>query len=187
MVRGMYPFIRLAYQFWLHRKSAPLALTETHVSHHYCLPWDLDLWRELNNGRTLTLFDMGRLPLAKRVGLIETLKRERWALTMAGVVVRYRKRVRMFDKVEMRSRAIGWDDKFVYLEQAMFLKNGECANHAIYRSAVTDRNGIVRPPRLMAAMGVDTSVQSPDLPDWVQTWVTAEDTRPWPPAIAPDA
>ncbi|MBN2905342.1 MAG: acyl-CoA thioesterase [Rhodobacteraceae bacterium] len=174
----MYPFLRLAKEFYIHRKDPPLPLTGTHVSHHVCWPWDLDPWMELNNGRTLTLLDLGRLPLAKRVGLIAALKSRGWGLTMAGVSVRYRRRVRVFQRVEIRSRCIGWDDKFIYIEQGMW-RNGECANHALYRSAVTDAQGIVAPGRVMAAMGLNET--APPLPDWVTAWIAAEAHRPWPP------
>ena len=61
----MYPVVRLLWQFWLHRKSSQLPPLGIHESNHICLPQDIELWRELNNGRTLTLYDMGRLPLAK--------------------------------------------------------------------------------------------------------------------------
>lgn len=176
----MYPFLRLIKEFRVHRKAPPLPLTGTHVSHHICWPWDLDLWAELNNGRTLTLYDLGRLPLAKRVGLLDVLKREGWGLTMAGVSVRYRRRVRMFDRIEMKSRCVGWDDKFIYLDQSMW-KGGECTSQALYRSAVTDRKGIVPPARLMDAMGLEEG--GPELPHWVQAWIAAEATRPWPPQI----
>ena len=57
----MYPFFRLAWQFFLNRNGPSLTIGDTHISYHYCLPWDLDLWMELNNGRTLTLYDMGRI------------------------------------------------------------------------------------------------------------------------------
>lgn len=175
----MYPFIRLAWQIFKHRKDAPLPLTGCHVSRHYCLPHDIDLWMELNNGRTLTIYDLGRIPLAMRVGLLPLLKTRRWGLTMAGATVRYRRRVRMFERIEMRSRAIGWDARFMYLEQSMWKANGECASHIVYRGAVTGAQGIVPPADVMAAMGVDAV--SPALPDWVQAWLSAEDQRPWPP------
>ncbi|ARE40318.1 Mesenchymal stem cell protein DSCD75 [Rhodovulum sp. P5] len=150
----MYPFLRLAKELHIHRKAPPLPLTGTHVSTHVCWPWDLDVWWELNNGRTLTLLDLGRIPLARRVGLIDTLRRERWGLTMAGVSVRYRRRVRMFDRFEIHSRCVGWDDRFIYIEQGMW-RRGDWANHALYRSAVTDENGIVATDRVVRAMGVD--------------------------------
>jgi hypothetical protein len=85
----------------------------------------------------------------------------------------------MFDRIEMRSRLLSWDKRFLYLEQTMWKSNGECANHAVYRSAVTDQNGIVTTDRVTAALGVS---QTPlPMPDWVAAWIAAEDLRPWPP------
>ncbi|MCR8548289.1 acyl-CoA thioesterase [Salipiger sp. P9] len=176
----MYPFIRMAKEIWLTRKLPPLEPNGVHVSHHMCWPWDLDMWNELNNGRTLTLLDLGRFPLAMRAGLMAALKRERWRMTMAGVVVRYRRRIQTFEKIEMRSRLIGWDHRFLYIEQSLWKTDGECANQAVYRAAVTDRKGIVTTDRVMAALGADPV--SPELPIWVQHWLRAEDERPWPPA-----
>lgn len=177
----MYPFLRMIKEMVVHARSEPLGLTDIHVSHHICWPWDLDIWMELNNGRTLTIFDLGRIPLAQRVGLIRALARNRWGLTMAGATVMYRKRVRMFDKVETRSRALGWDDKFIYLEQSMW-KGDTCTSHVLYRSAVTDKSGIVAPARVMSAMGIE-DIPSPDLPDWVTGWIEADRHRPWPPEM----
>ncbi|WP_371225165.1 acyl-CoA thioesterase [Roseovarius sp. 2305UL8-3] len=175
----MYPVVRMLWQLFKHRNSAPLPLTGMHVSHHYCLPWDIDLWMELNNGRTLTLFDLGRIPLARRVGLVSALQKNRWGLTMAGASVRYRRRVRAFERIEMRSRALCWDDRFMYLEQSMWKKNGECANHILYRSAVTGKDGIVPPIKVLEALGADTD--TPVMPAWVASWIASEDRRPWPP------
>lgn len=177
----MYPVIRLMWQFFRHRKSSALPPNGTHISHHYCLPWDVDMWWELNNGRTLTLYDMGRLPLAGRVGLIRALKSNRWGLTMAGCSVRYRRRIRMFERVEMRSRAVCWDDKFIYLEQSLWKKNGECAGHILYRSAVTGKNGIVPPTQVIGA--IDPDFENPAMPDWVEAWTKADSLRPWPPQM----
>ena len=175
----MYPIVRMIKELVINRNAPPLPLTGTHVSHHICWPWDLDIWMELNNGRALTLYDLGRIPLAGRIGLIAMLKRERWALTMAGASVRYRARVRAFEKVTVRSRAVCWDARFVYLEQSMWKRDGTCASHVLYRAAVTDRNGIVATERVMAALG--RNEQSPAAPDWVAAWIAAEAERPWPP------
>ncbi len=178
----MYPFIRMIKELAVNRGAPPLPLTGTHVSHHICWPWDIDLWLELNNGRSLTLYDLGRIPLAGRVGLIATLRRNRWSLTMAGVSVRWRQRVRPFERVEMRSRCVGWDNRFVYLEQSMWKRDGTCASQALYRSAVTGKSGIVPPADVIAALGHDGT--SPALPDWVGAWISADAARPWPPEKA---
>ncbi len=175
----MYPIMRMVKELVKYRKATPLPLTGTHVSVHRCWPSDIDLWMELNNGRTLTLYDLGRIPLARRIGLIDTLRANRWGMTMAGVSVRYRRRIRTFEKITMRSRAVFWDDRFVYLEQSMWKQNGECANQALYRAAITDKNGIVSPSTVMSALPEQAS--TPDAPDWVQNWIKADATRPWPP------
>ena len=175
----MYPFVRLAWQFFLYRNATTLQIGETHHSNHYCLPWDLDIWLELNNGRTLSIYDMGRVPMAKRSGLLTALKRRGWGLSVAGSSVRYRKRIRLFDKIEMHSRAVCVDYRFLYLEQSMWV-GGTCAGHVLYRSAVTDANGIVPTGKVLAELGTDIAL--PEIPNWVAAWIAADDLRPWPPS-----
>lgn len=174
----MYPFIRLGWQLWLHRNAPPMGLCDLHVSHHLCLPWDLDGFLELNNGRTLTLYDLGRFTAGKRMGLIPALRDNRWGLAVAGVSVRYRRRITAFQKIEMHTRCVGWDDRFIYIVQAMWV-NGTCTSQALLRTAVTSKAGTVPPQQVAIAIGHDEP--SPDLPDWAAAWVTAEGTRPWPP------
>ena len=175
----MYPILRLAKEFLKASRMPPLGPFDTHVSHHICWPWDVDLFIEMNNGRSLTLYDLGRLPMAMRAGLTRVLRQQRWGLTMAGASVRWRARIRPFQRFEMHSRAVGWDDRFIYLEQSMWLPDGRCASHVLYRSAVTDKDGIVVPARVAAVM--DLSEESRSLPDWITAWAEADATRPWPP------
>lgn len=180
----MYPFVRLAKDMILQRNAPPLPTLGTHVSYHRCWPQDIDGFLEMNNGRILTILDLGRTVLAKRVGLLRALSENKWGLTMAGVSVRYRRRIRPFEKFKVVSRAVGWDDKFFYLDQSIWVGEN-CATQALYRSAVTDKNGIVNPMRVFEAAGF--TEDAPTLPDWVQNWVDAEATRIWPPELPADA
>lgn len=175
----MFPFVRLVKDMFIASRQPKIGLTEEHVSHHIIWPWDLDAFLELNNGRTLTIYDLGRLSAGVRSGLVDTLKGQKWGLTMAGSSVRYRRRLHAFARVEMRSRGVCWDDKFMYIEQSMWKSDGECASHVLYRAAATDKNGIVTPDRILKAM--DEDAISPPMPDWVDAWVQAEAQRPWPP------
>ena len=92
--------------------------------------------------------------------------------------MRYRKRIRVFDKIDMRSRALCADARFNYLEQSMWVR-GTCAGHALYRTAVTNADGIVPIDNLRAELSPDTPL--PPIPEWVAAWIAAEDLRPWPP------
>ena len=174
----MYPYLRMFKELWKFRNAPDLSILGTHVSHHRCWPQDIDPWRELNNGRTLTLYDLGRIPLGQRTGLHKVLKRNAWGMTVAGASTRYRRRVRLFDRVEMRSRCIGWDMRFIYMEQTMW-KDGDCTSHMMIRSAITSKSGIVAPQNALKSLGHTTT--SPALPDWVQNWIDADASRPWPP------
>ena len=156
----MYPFLRMAKELWKFRNAPALPILGAHVSTHMCWPWDLDPWVELNNGRTLTLYDLGRIPLGNRTGLRRVLMANGWGLTVAGNTVRYRRRVRAFDRVTIHSRCIGWDNRFLYIEQSMW-KGDDCTSHMIVRSAVTSKDGIVPPERVLRALG--EPAQSPSL------------------------
>lgn len=175
----MYPVLRVIKEFYVHRNDPPMRLDQTHVSHHICWPWDLDVFMELNNGRTLTLLDLGRLIAAKRIGLLSALRANGWSMTMAGVSVRYRRRIRVFDRVQSHTKFAGVDGRFVYLDQS-FWKKGECTTQAFYRVAVTGPEGIVPTEDLVAAMGIADTV--PPIPPAVQAWINAETQRPWPPS-----
>lgn len=179
----MYPFIRMIKDLVKFRNAPALGMLDTHVSSHRCWPWDLDFWMELNNGRTLTLYDIGRVTLGQRTGLLKVLAHRKWGLTVAGSSARYRKRVRMFQKFEMRSRLSGWDEKFMYLEQSMW-REGECTSHVLIRAAVTDANGLIGTTEVTKALGMDPV--SPRLPDWILAWCNAEGQRTWPPMLDVD-
>ena len=176
----MYPFVRLAYQMWRHRNDPPLGHDEVHVSRHICWPWDLDFQMELNNGRTLTLYDLGRIPYAKRAGLLDVLKEQGWMLALAGASVRWRKRVRMFDRIEMRSAYLGRDERFFYVLQTMWRK-GEAVSSLLCRTVISDANGIVSTERLGQHMP-DYLVDK-EMPKWVEDWIAAENGRIWPPEV----
>lgn len=175
----MYPLARLTKDVIKARRMPKIALTDTHVSHHRCWPWDIDIWLELNNGRAMTLYDLGRTMIAERTGLTPVLMRRKWGLAVAGSSVRFRRRIRTFETFEMRSRGVTWDDRFIYLEQSMWKQNGECASHVLFRTATTDKNGIVPPAEVVKALGGDST--PPPMPDWMQAWCRADATRPWPP------
>lgn len=174
----MYPFVRLAVDLWVFRKAKALRPTEPHVTHHRIWPWDLDIFLELNNGRTLTLYDIARVVLARRSGLWATLRTEGWGMTVAGASVRYRRRLRVFEKVESRARLVAWDARFLYLDQSMWI-HGLCASQILVRIAVTDAQGIVPVDRVLDAMGY--AGRKPQAPHWVAAWIAAEAQRPWPP------
>jgi acyl-CoA thioesterase FadM len=101
-------------------------------------------------------------------------------LVVAGSSVRYRARIRPFQRFDLRTRMLGWDDKFIYLEQAMVRGDTVC-NHALLRTGVTEKGRLIATSRVTDALGLDAT--SPTLPDWALAWAAADGTRPWPPHL----
>ena len=176
----MYPVFRLAYATWSASRQPPIRIGEAHVSEHRCWPWDIDVWAELNNGRALTLYDLGRMGMFQRLGLIKAQRTLGLVPAIAGASVRYRRRVRVFERVRMVSRLLGWDDRFLYIEQSMW-KADTCTSQVLVRAAVTGKSGrgLIPPSEVAVALGI--APETPPLPHWAQAWIQAEAERPWPP------
>ncbi|MDR9830619.1 acyl-CoA thioesterase [Vibrio sp. FNV 38] len=176
----MYPFFRLAKTVLTAQKQPKMSYSQPDEISFYCHPWDIDLFGEMNNGRILTLYDLGRTAMGVKCGLMKTLKRQRWGLVVAGSSVRYRKRVKMFDKVTMRTQCVATDDKWFYLEQSMWVKGDPCSS-VLIRAAVTSKNGIIPPSDVAGASDAESIDMT--MPKWVKEWIDSEQHRPWPPNI----
>jgi acyl-CoA thioesterase FadM len=175
----MYPVIRLISTL-VKAKNNPQKLSFSDVSEisFRCRPWDLDMFREVNNGRILTLFDLGRFDLAVRSGLTQALKEHNWGLVVAGSTVRYRKRIRLFDKMTMRTQLAAMDERWVYLNQSIWVNGQPCCS-ALLRTGVTEKGRVIEPERVKKAMGLEALELEQS--QFLEEWKTAELHRPWPP------
>lgn len=177
----MYPFLRLGWSIWRANKQPSMHPLDTHVSQHRVRLVDCDMFGEMNNGRILTMYEMGRFQASQRMGLLKLLREHKWAFTVAGTSIRYRRRLLPFERYEMRSRVVTWDERFVYIEQGMFKTDGECANHVLFRTAVTANRRALPTVELVSALGIEGP--RPEPAAWIQNWIDAEATRTWPPEI----
>ena len=139
------------------------------------------MFLEMNNGRILTLYEFGRFQASVRMGLWALLKERGWGFAVAGTSIRYRRRITPFERYEMRTRIATWDERFVYIEQGMFKRNGDCASHVLFRTAVVKGGRAVPTDEVTAALGITSP--RPEPAEWIANWIDAEATRPWPPEM----
>ena len=83
---------------------------------------------------------------------------------MAGSSFRYRKRIRLFDTIKIRSKVLRANQRFIYLEQSMWVHDC-CAGHALDRTAVTSADGVNTINHVQKALGYYTVLT--EIPDWV--------------------
>ena len=179
----MYPLFRLIVIALKARRAPAIEPKAVSEISFYCRPWDIDVFFEMNNGRALTLYDLGRFDLSIRSGFSKALAKNRWGLAVAGSTTQYRKRIRVFNKVTMRTRLVAIDEKWIYVNQSMWLGD-KPASSVLLRTCVTNKDGVVPTENVMNAMGLTKAEQEPlrsGLPEWASLWEQADKQRPWPP------
>jgi acyl-CoA thioesterase FadM len=135
-------------------------------------PNDLDTNFHMNNGRYMTLMDLGRLDLLLRNGSIRHVLREKWYPVLAGCEIRFRRPLNLFQRFEIRTRIVAWDAKWVYMEQRI-LRNGDMALHAYLKGVfVAKKGGSIPITRLLGLMGI--SQASPPMSEGLAAWIDAE-------------
>jgi acyl-CoA thioesterase FadM len=131
-------------------------------------PNDLDLNVHLNNGRYLSLMDLGRLDLAARTGIARAAIKGRWRPMVAAVTLRYRRPLPPFARYQLRTRLLGWDTKFFFMEQRFYLNQTLCA-HAVVKGLFMGPQDKISPAQVTHAVGYDGP--SPSLPSEVLAWL----------------
>ena len=135
-------------------------------------PNDLDLNNHVNNGRYLSLADLGRIDWFLRTGLLQLAMRHRALPVVGDVIAKFRRELRAFQAFEIHSRLLGWDERWGFLEHR-FVREGRVFGVVAVRGMFRGPSGPVRPSELLAA--VDAPATSPALPEWLLAWHRGSD------------
>ncbi len=142
-------------------------------------PHDLDISLHMNNGRYLTLMDLGRTDLMLRSGLWRAVWRHKWTPIASAITIRYRRELRPFQKFRLETRLLTWDDTLVVMEQNFLIvggrRDGHVAAHALFKGGLYDRakGAFVPVAVLMQTIGV--SAESPRPAPDVDAFLHADD------------
>lgn len=136
-------------------------------------PNDLDTNLHVNNGRYLTLFDIGRFDLVMRSGLWPVMRKHKWYPVLSGAAVRFKASLNAFETVDLVTRLVYWDEKWIYIEHRLE-KGGRVAAKGMVKGIFRGPEGNVPVARLLEGMGL--SGEAPPEPESVRRWVAFEET-----------
>jgi len=170
----MYPYVRVASVLLKKDKPATMTIDNNTVLNMRVWLADIDVYPELNNGRHLTLMDLGRYHFGKQVGLFTVLKKNKWGLMVAGNFTRFRRRIKLFQKFTLSTKLVGYDDRWFYFYQVTSRQDTQCSA-ALVRTAITDKNGLVSTEKVVEAMKLE---YQPTVPDWVEEWIELNKVSP---------
>jgi acyl-CoA thioesterase FadM len=86
--------------------------------------------------------------------------RDKWVPVTTGELINYRRSIRAFQKIELQTRVIYWDENRLYVEQS-FNVSGEMFVSALVEGAVRSPQGVLSPAALFAQAGYDGPAPEP--------------------------
>lgn len=95
----------------------PLRVTDESNLRFFVCPNDLDIYGHMNNGRYLTLMDLGRIDLILRSPLGKLAAENRWNPLVASSHMTFRRPLTVLEPYHLRTRILGWDEKWFFIEQ----------------------------------------------------------------------
>lgn len=137
-VRAVYVFLT---QGWHRRdcKTHPLSedeLFKEHVTNGIVMFSDLDLNLHMNNSKYLRELDFGRVGIWLHKGIRDVLLDQRAIILVNAINVRYRRSLELFQRFEVHTKIVAWEEKALYLEQRMITKDKFVVAIALVKMAV---------------------------------------------------
>ena len=109
---------RFSYQVICSIFAKPLSINEEDLVNMRVWPNDLDINIHLNNGRYLSIMDLGRTRLSIRTGLFKLAKKLGWGYgVVGGSTIIYLKSIAPFQKFQLRTKLAGHFNGWFYIEQ----------------------------------------------------------------------
>lgn len=172
-------YIRLLLCILKSIRAPKMSIMDTSVVRFHVLPNDLDFNMHMNNGRYLTIMDLGRLDMLIRTGLVKRVTDGSHAPVAGAVQIRYRLPLTPFQAYDLETRLIYWDDEWAYFEQRFVIakgkKAGAVAAIATVKACLYDRVNKRRPvpSEFLKESGIEDA-QSPPITPFIEIWATAE-------------
>ena len=163
-------WFRMLRVFLSAKRRQDMSLWDTAVTHFRVTLGDLDTVGHMNNGRYLTLLDLGRTDLMLRSGFWKQVKGHGWFPVVAGLSITYWKDLKLGQQFDIHSKILGIDDRWFYLEQS-FMRGETVHARAVIRGCfVEPGKGRVSTEALTALLG--ELPEHLEVPDWVRSWTT---------------
>lgn len=181
----LFRMLRLLATFWLRAKlTSPKDLS---VIRYRVLPTDIDMNIHMTNGRYLSIADLGRMDLALRSGIAKHVAKNGWAPIVTYNAVLFRRELRIWQRFDLESRLIYWDDEIQIFEHAYRMVggafDGQIASVVLSAAAFYDRKekAFVPAERLFDLLGI--TPDSPPMTARIERFISSykafkDDARP---------
>ena len=106
--------------------------------------------------------------LLAQIGLLRELPRRRWAPVLSAVEISFIRPIQPFQKFDLVTRLLGWDEKYFYMEQR-FETGGRLCAVALVKGLFLHRRERVQSSAILAALQLE-GMSAPAMPETVRHW-----------------
>lgn len=161
----------------------PMPFGGISVTSFTVLPHDLDFNLHMNNGRYMTIMDLGRLQLLQDTGTLWRALRRGWFPVLGEGQMIYLRPLSLFQRFSIETQVVDYDGKWFVIYQR-FLVRGKTAAVGMVRGLFQGKEGLIPPQRILDLAPAGRDWTPPDnvwarrTREWVRTLdVTRSDLR----------
>ena len=132
----------------------------TSVATHRVWPHQIDYNLHMNNAKYLNMLEGGRWKLFRDNGWFKHLFDKRINLVVASLEITFIRELNLFTKYEIHTKLLTWDEKYIYFEHRLMVKDKLCG-HALVKMAGVRKGKRALTPEICEAVGVDYSIAEP--------------------------
>ena len=140
-----------------------MGLLDESVLNLRVFPNDVDITK-ISNDRYIAIMDLGRMDLGFRIGLRKAMVKKKWGPVVTFHTIRFRYPLKAFQKYQLKTRVIWWDDTTFYWEQT-FERKGRVIVTGYVSSTLANKNGRIPSKAMMEEAEQD--VIKPEEPEVV--------------------
>jgi len=136
---------------------------------------DIDFNGHMNNGRYLTIMDLGRVQLVARLGLVRCILKQHIHPVAAGASIVYFKSLKPFERFTLTTQVIYWDADWFYVKQDFYSSQNALSASALVRVAFVKASKRIDSFAFLAAQSNQRlNMPQPDMPAYLHAFLAGE-------------
>jgi YbgC/YbaW family acyl-CoA thioester hydrolase len=129
--------------------------------------FDIDFNMHINNARYMVFMERARWDHPIQTDTWDAMLKEKLNFIIAGIEMGYIREIRFGKKFEIQTQYLGWDDKYVYMEQR-FVVGDKIHAYGMVKAVFLQRGKLAKPANVAEILGIDPVSQP--LPEHMDLW-----------------
>ncbi len=128
---------------------------------------DIDFNMHINNARYMVFMERARWDHPVQTNTWDIMFKEKLNFIVAGIEMGYIRELRFGKAFEVETRYLGWDEKYLYLEQR-FVADGKIHAYGLVKAVFLQKGKLADPSNVASLLEIETAPDA--LPEHMELW-----------------